>query len=320
MRLAIRVLVFVAAGCASGAGNPGTSRQPVAGALPAARSDARALDVHGQARAYRLHLPANRKPGSMPLVIVLHGGGRGNTDKMESLGFDDLADRDGFAVAYPEGINHHWNDSRVGNDAADVDDVGFMRALIDELVATEKIDGKRVFVTGASNGGIMAYRLGCELADRIVAIAPVIAGIPGPIAATCHPARPISVLAINGIDDPLVPYTGGSIRILGSRSRGEVIGAVASTEQFARSAGCTGAPTIAAEPDRAPDDGTTVERRDYTGCPPGISITLVSIAGGGHTWPGGRYNAPRFVGRISQEFSATERICRFFVDHGDPGR
>jgi len=166
-----------------------------------------------------------------------------------------------------------------------------------------------------SNGGIMTYRLGCELADRIVAIAPVSGNVPAPIGATCHPSRPLSLLAINGTDDPLVPYAGGTVGFV-RKSRGDVLGAAASTQLFARAAGCMGEPTQTQEPDRDADDGTTVSHYDYPGCPAGITIELVAIAGGGHSWPGPNMKARKLTGRVSREFSATERIWRFFADHG----
>jgi polyhydroxybutyrate depolymerase len=280
-----------------------------------------AIEVGGRARTYRLHLPANAPRGPVPLVIALHGG-FGNGKQMEkSVGFDAVADREGFAVVYPDGLNHHWNDGRTASGAEDVDDVAFMRALIDELVAKHGIDGKRVFATGVSNGGSMSYRLACELSDRIVAIAPVIGALSVGEAAACHPTRPISVLAIASVNDPLVPYNGGEIDGASGRpTRGAMIGAIASATQLATAAGCTGAPTTTAEPDRDPNDGTTVERRDYSGCPAGIAVTLVSITGSGHTWPGSHGRELRITGKTSQEFSATERIWQFFAAHGGTAR
>jgi polyhydroxybutyrate depolymerase len=265
-------------------------------------------------RTYSLHVPAKARD-HLPLVIVLHGG-FGDAQRTEQrYGFDELADREGFAVVYPDGLQHHWNDGRADNGATSVDDVAFIRALIDELVAHAGIDPARVFVTGMSNGGIMTYRLGCELADKIRAIAPVSGTLAASLAPTCHPARPLPVLAIHGTDDPLVPYGGGTVGLKTMRARGEVIGAEAAVELFARGDGCTGAPTRTHVPDRDPSDGTTVDRIAYA-CPAGMTVELLAIAGGGHTWPGsthaGRMGA-RFVGATSRELSATERIWQFFA-------
>ncbi|HEY3804019.1 MAG TPA: PHB depolymerase family esterase [Kofleriaceae bacterium] len=300
---------LAALGCAAPDATARPSRQadaPVAGE--------RSLDVGGTHRTYALHVPANAHD-RMPLVIVLHGGFGNGRQSERKDGFDAVADREGFAVAYPDGLERHWNDGRIDNGATAVDDVAFVRTLIDELVAHDKIDPARVFVTGMSNGGMMTYRLGCELADKIAAIAPVSGPLAASLATTCRPARPLPVLAMHGTDDPIVPYGGGEIRLRNLNARGEVMSAEAAAELFARADGCTGAPARTREPDRDPSDGTSVDRIAYT-CPAGIRVELLAIAGGGHTWPGStqptRLGA-RLVGATSRELSATERIWQFFA-------
>lgn len=276
-------------------------------ALGACRSPGdRTLHVGTRARTYELFAPSDT-PG-MPLVIALHGNG-GTGRGMERLTrFDEIAAREQFVVAYPDAIGHHWNDGRPGIDDG-VDDVAFIESLIDEVSATHAIDTHRVYVTGASNGAMMTYRIGCELSDRVAAIAPVIGNLPA--ALPCAPAAPVSVLAINGTQDPLVPYAGGFV----ARRRGEVLSAALSTLQFATRAKCAGAQPTVEEPDVDPDDGSRTHATTFA-CPPPLQIQLLSLEGAGHTWPGGpQYLPARVIGGTSRDFDASERIWEFFAAH-----
>ena len=245
----------------------------------------------------------------MPLVIALHGNGSTGPQTATLTHLNEIAAREQFVVVYPDAIDHHWNDGRP-EFPADVDDVAFIRALIDELASRYSIDRKRVYITGMSNGAIMSYRLACELSDRIVAIAPVAGNFPAKL--TCAPGTPVSVLAINGTEDPLVPYGGGQV----SRNRGVVLSAADSTAMFAKRAGCGAVHAAEDEPDRAPDDGTRVHHQTYDSCPAPLAIELVTVTGGGHTWPGGPQYLPKAaIGVASRDFDASERIWQFFADH-----
>ena len=190
------------------------------------------IKVGGVTRNYLLHSPANLPAGkSAPLVLVFHGGGGHDWNMPGFTHFDDLADQEGFLVAYPDAVNRHWNDSRGESDA---DDVGFTRELIAALERAHAIDPHRVYATGISNGGFFSNRLACELGDKIAAIASVAATMPKPLVAECKPARPISVLYIQGTDDPLVPINGGTIGFVRGRGRGENI-SLADSAKFWRS-------------------------------------------------------------------------------------
>jgi len=271
---------------------------------------------HGSDRHYELHLPAHPPAGRYPLVVALHGAFGSGAHLEQTIGLDAIADREGFAVVYPDGVSSRWNDGRP--DEGEVDDVGFIRSLIDQLATTYPIDPGRIYAMGMSNGGMLAYRLGCELADKLSAIASVAGEVPVAVARFCHPAHAISVLAINGTADQLVPFEGG--QVIGSRNgrlgrpRGAVIGALRSVELFAASARCA-PPTVTAEPDRDPDDGTTVKAIAFAGCANGASVELLEIDGGGHTWPGGTGELQMINGVRSREFSAAERIWQFFARH-----
>ena len=266
---------------------------------------AETLKVGTTGRHYELFVPSDTP--NLPLVIVLHGG-RGNGKQTERfVRFDEVAAREQFVVAYPDGVGHQWNDGRA-EIATGADDVAFIAALIDELAIVHHIDRHRVYVTGISNGGMMAYRLACDLADRIVAIAPVAGNVPA--VPPCQPTGAISVLAINGTADPLVPYDGGQVM----KTRGAVLAAQVSVAAFAARAGCT-SPTTQDEPDVDPADGSRTRRTRYA-CPGTIGVELLTIVGGGHTWPGAAQYLPRaLIGPVSRDFDATERIWQFFVDH-----
>ncbi|PWR24669.1 alpha/beta hydrolase family esterase [Zavarzinia aquatilis] len=283
----------------------------------------------GRSRDYLLSVPA--KPGAepLPLIVVLHGT-YGSADKMERhLGFESYVEAYRVAVAYPDAYREpgarrtlRWNDGRgtLASSAAGIDDVAALRALVADIGGRVNLDRRRVFVAGASNGGMMAYRVGCEAADLVAGIAPVIGAVASPIYPGCHPSRPIAVLAINGMADPIVPFAGGTVCADVPKifcERGEVAGAEASLRRFAEGAGCTGAP-LAADLPPTVDDGTRLRRVDYRDCPAGIRVRGLWIAGGGHAWPPlPSQLGQRRAGRSSGNLDATEAIVRFFLTPGD---
>jgi polyhydroxybutyrate depolymerase len=279
------------------------------------------LTHDGIEREYRLYVPPNLDPSQpVPLVIALHGGG-GTADGMEKLtysGFHDLADRDGFFVVYPQGIDRHWNDGRPTGDRAheeNIDDVGFIAALIDHLAEEYTIDRDRVYATGISNGGMMSFRLACDLADQITAAAPVTANLSEALVARCAPDRPVPLLILNGTDDPLVRWEGGEIKVL-RQTRGTVLSVDETVAFWQALNGCPDNPQIERLPDDDPDDGTRVQVDTYAPCNRGAVITLVTVEGGGHTWPGGYQYLPAFfIGRTSQDIDACDVIWAFFQAH-----
>lgn len=278
-------------------------------------------------RTYRLYIPSSYDGTTQwPLVIALHGGG-GNGRNMEAFtvgGFNDLAETEHFLVAYPDAVKFRfaqqvWNDGReVAKYPAHrthVDDVEFLSALIDHLVATRRIDPHRVYATGPSNGGIMTNLLGCELSDKLAAIAPVIGSIAAPVAPRCAPARPLAVLMINSTTDPLVPWKGGDVRFLIERL-GKVISVPDTVKFWVTHDGCTNAPMTEWLPDRDPWDGTRVRRERYAGCRDGAEVVLYAVEGGGHAWPGAyQYATPAIVGKTSYDLNACQVIWDFFKRH-----
>lgn len=226
------------------------------------------------ARTYLLHVPPGLPPAG--LVINLHGAGMTGAQQAALTNYNAVADRFGFAVAYPDGIDLSWADGRGASipDRQRVDDVGFLAALIERLTRELAVPPGRVFVTGMSAGGFMANRLACDRADLVSAVAPV-AGTLGS-AVPCAPSRPVSVLAIHGTADAVVPYGGGPM--VGRGGPSDVLSAPALAQRWQQADGCP-APSV----DQPGPGG--VQRTAATGCAGGTEVVLLSIDGGSHIWP-----------------------------------
>ncbi len=274
--------------------------------------------VHeGGKRTLRVYLPPGHSE-PLPVVLVLHGGG-GSGGGMEWLtrrGFNRIADREGAIVVYPDGIDHGWNDGRSANrSAADaaVDDVGFLRAIPAQLASLHPVDRARLYVTGISNGGMMSYRLACDPAGVFAAAAAVAANMAVELEGRCHPARAIPLLIMNGVDDPIMPWKGGMIRVLWM-TRGTVL---SSEDSAARGLALDHCGALEPQPliEANPPDGTAAAPRSAR-CANGGEVRLYEIRGGGHTWPQGEpYLSSRIVGRVSQALDANETIWAFFRQH-----
>src|SRR5438477_899275 len=180
------------------------------------------MTVGGLERSYRTYAPRGLPKGA-PLVVVMHGAGEnGARIRVETgYGFDRLADEHGFAVAYPNAYEGYWDVCAVAGDVSangrNIDDVGFLTGMVAKLVGEINADPGRVFAAGSSRGGFMAFRLALEAPSRFRAVAAVSANVPSPENFKCKPAGQgtPSVLIMNGTDDPLVPFDGGSVSLLG---------------------------------------------------------------------------------------------------------
>jgi polyhydroxybutyrate depolymerase len=227
-------------------------------------------------------------------------------------GLNPVADREGFIVAYPDGVDKQWNDGREIFAAANIDDVGFLSTLIDHIARRYNIDPGRVYATGISNGGLMSFRLACDLSEKVTAVAAVTAALSDDLLRHCSPSQPVSVLLINGTQDPLVPWGGGQIKV-GRQERGTVISTPDSIQFWVTQNHCWGPPNVSWEPDVNLKDGTRVRREAYEGCRDGTEVVLYAVEGGGHTWPGGQQYLPKsLIGRTSRDIDANELIWHFF--------
>jgi polyhydroxybutyrate depolymerase len=293
----------------------------VNGETPLAAGDhTRTLKHDGRTRSYIVHIPPkydSKRP--TPVVLVFHGGGGNAEQMMRYCGVSKKADSENFIAVYPNGTGRSdhmltWNG---GNCCAyamrnNVDDVGFTRALLDDLAKVATIDAKRVFATGMSNGGIMVYRLASELSDRIAAIAPV-SGTMG--AATCNPRRPVSVMHFHGTADEFVPFKGGR----GSNTLTRTINFFSvehSINAWVKADGCSEKPAVTDMPKKI-DDGTTVQRKTYGPGKDRAEVVLFIINGGGHAWPG-RERGTAVLGKSTQNISAVDLMWEFFKRHPMP--
>jgi len=274
----------------------------------------RAMEVGGVQRTY-LRVTPDKQSGPLPLLIVYHGGTGNPEQALRYTRFDRLATNGEAVVVFPKGVDSNWNDGRVSSDlreraASKNDDVAFTIAIIDQLVSDGIADRARVFLTGASNGGMMSLRTACEAAEHIAGIAPVIAAMPADL--ECAPAKPMPVMFFNATEDEFVPFNGG--RIAAGKTRRD-LGVVRSVDEtveiFRRLNGCGGVAKTETR-DTSEKDETKAIVTDYD-CSK-APLRQVVIEGGGHTWPGARSGpiVGMILGRSTPEIDATKEIWDFF--------
>jgi len=278
-----------------------------------AGSTTHTITVGSDQRSFRVYRPASLPSNQpVPLVIMLHGalGSGGQAEK--SYKWDAEADKGKFVVAYPDGYRHTWNVSSdcCGPAAAkQIDDVGFITHMISVIGNDISIDPSRIYATGISNGGALAYRLACNT-DIFAAIGPDSSTLLG----DCPSPKRISVLHIHGLNDTTFPYAGGA-----GKRNGASISATTNTA----------GPAI---PDlldtwRAIDacGSATTETNGLvttatSECASGRTVELITIAGAGHQWPGGAVD-PKADQRLikldppSTALDATDTFWRFFSAH-----
>ncbi|HSN16770.1 MAG TPA: PHB depolymerase family esterase [Gammaproteobacteria bacterium] len=277
------------------------------------------IEYAGLDRSYLLHMPSPLPNDPLPLVVVLHGGGGSAESAAKMTGFDAEADKEGFIVVYPNGTGKArpflnalgkpgfltWNAGSCCGYAYEkqIDDVGFIRALVVQVIKDNAADPKRVYVTGISNGGMMAYRLACEASDLFAAIAPVSAVQE---VASCKPSQPVSVFHIHGAKDENVPLDGGvGKKAIEKEDRKPVQDSI---DFWVRQDGCS-VTVHSQEPD--------VLMTNYGGCQAGSEVSFFLIQDGGHAWPGGQRIA-RFLDPPSRALDATSEIWDFFKSHSKP--
>jgi polyhydroxybutyrate depolymerase len=273
------------------------------------------IRVGGQERTYLLHVPAGYDGRTaLPLVIVFHGGGATAAGAARMSGMSPKADREKFLVAYPNGTGPQgtrfltWNAWTCCGAALErqVDDVGFVRALIEKLEQERNVDPKRIYATGLSNGGLLTYRVGCALADLLAAIAPVAGALDTD---SCRPVSPLSAIIFHGTADQHVLYDGGAPVESFDRTHHRIDKPVSYAVGFwTKHDRCVPIPTRTRK--------GHVIHDVYAGCADGTAVELYSIEGQGHAWPGGQ-NGLRYgnVDAPTQEISATDLMWDFFARH-----
>lgn len=263
-----------------------------------------------------------------PVVFVLHGSGETAQDMRQATNyrFDELANRDGFIVVYAEGwvdgglIGPEWNECRKNTalpaHIEDVDDVGFIKEILGRLEHKYPVDPLRVYAAGFSDGGQMSYRLATELADRFAAVAVISAQQVTIENSNCkNPKGPISILVMNGTEDPMIPYEGGEACFHGMTflgTAGQVQSMTGTTQYWKTVNGIDGDGITEQLPNVDPDDGSTVKRETWQS-DTGHEVVVYSVLGGGHTIPGGNSRAPEFIsGSTNRDILAVDEIWGFF--------
>ncbi len=276
------------------------------------------LEAAGLTRSYELHVPPNLPIGkTVPLVIVFHGSGDTGAGMERFSKFDDVADREGFIVAYPDAIAANWNDGReatgITSQFNNIDDVAFTSALIKEISTAHSVDAKRVYATGFSNGGIFVHYLAAKLPAQLAAIASVSGGIAEPLANAFKPAAPLSVFIIHGSKDTLVPFEGGNVDYGGF---GRIISTDKTIEAWNKCNATDVKPESGTLPDINTQDNCRVSWSRWNSTANRSEILLYMIEGGGHTWPGGAQFLPvDVIGYVDRDFNATVAIWDFFKKH-----
>lgn len=277
------------------------------------------LAVNGRKRTFAFYVPPRVRPNPQ-LLLVLHGSMMDGERMRVATGyaFDEIADREGFLVAYPDGYQGHWNDCRaVGDYEAKrlaIDDVAFLKTLTDWFRAEYNVAANEVFAVGVSNGGQMSYRLALEAPEFVRAIAAIAASLPTTENQTCVPSgRPVATMIVNGTDDPLNPHAGGRVALFGIFiRRGNVLSTLATATYWANLAGHRAPPAVQDMPDNDPEDGATATRHRWSGDTK-PSVALLVVHGGGHTIPHPEVSSRRILGRTCHDFSGAKEIWKFFA-------
>ncbi len=279
------------------------------------------ISVGGRIRTYLVYAPRGLGKGA-PLVVAMHGSGEnGPRMRVETgYGFDRLADKDGFAVVYPDAFEGYWNGCNIVGDYSanklNIDDVGFLTHLIDKLAGELGINPSRVFAMGVSRGGSMALRLALEAPSRFRAAAAVSEGQPTPDNFKCKPAGhgTSSVMIMNGTEDPLVPFDGGEVSLFGLFiKRGTVLSSRASGQYFANLNNISGQPQTNEMPAAG---GVQVERFLWHNGSR-AEVELVAVHGGGHGIPQPYQRHPRLLGPSPSAPNGPEVIWDFFKRQRD---
>lgn len=252
------------------------------------------FEVDGQTRTYRVFAPPTID-GDAPaaLLLALHDA-FGTADSFrEATQLDRAAASGNFVVVYPESLVGTWNAGFCCGRAVEeeVNDLGFLMRLLDEVGRMYTVDEGRVYAAGASNGAIMAYQLGCELADRVAGVASVGGAM---VMDRCAPSEPVSVLAIHGTEDGHVPYAGGPT----SGAPGLVPSQPALLDRWGELNGCAQKPQS--------ETAGVVTTATWTGCAAGKSVRLVTVDGAGHSWFSAEF------GGAAGAVDATDLVTEFF--------
>ena len=264
------------------------------------------IKVGGLTRHARVHAPISDEEVSRPLILAFHGF----LDSAGVLSFDTRlkaeSDKRGFIVVFPEGYKRSWNAGDCCGLASKkrVDDVEFIRQLLDDLGQRYKIEAGKIYAIGLSNGGMFSLRLAQDAGDKFAAVASVEGSLRN---VKIKPVAPVSVLMINGTEDHVIPYAGGTGKWFGFKLHSE--STQTALEYWAAANNCQTPPTV-----EETDFGTRINYKSNDTEPGvGAEVCCYEVLGGKHLWPGGRF--AKLVSKKSSRFDATEAACDFFFSH-----
>lgn len=250
------------------------------------------IKVDEVTRDYIVYIPQEYTGNEdVPLLFVFHGLGGNMESSYNNSKFYQIAEKENFIVVHPNGISSQWNAVSASNNI----DVKFVEALIVELENKYKVDTKRIYSCGMSNGGYFSFLLACELTDKIAGIASVTGLMFQNVLANCIPSRPIPILQIHGTEDALVSYDNVE----------DVLNFWIDKNQTAS------IPTVTDIPDIDISDGSTVQRFEYNNGLDNVEIHHLKITGGKHKWPGHEGN---------MDINASEEIWDFLKLYDINGR
>jgi len=253
------------------------------------------IKVANVSRTYSVFAPHGLPAtGEIPMLLGLHGASGSAVQFEASSNFDAIASRQKFIVVYPDGLFQTWNAGACcgGAQTSNVDDVGFISALIDVMTTSYRADKNRTYVAGHSNGGMMAYRLACELSTKVVAVALQAGSL---MTQSCTPSVPVSLLHIHGDADAVVAINGRSF--LGYTFPA----ARTSLDTYALASGCGGTPTTKSYPGKS---GVTIF--EWSGCQGSTQVKYEIVEDASHTWMGNTQDS-----RASMKLNASEEIWSF---------
>ena len=232
----------------------------------------------GMTRTYIVHVPNGAPVANRPLILVYHGSGNTAAGTIAITDFEHVADRVGDVVVFMQGYRDTWDDLAGDGYAveAHIDDIGFTRAALRALIPLTAYNVKRVALVGFSNGALMVETLGCRMAASIRLVVPVEGEILSAISPGCAPSRPVNVYEIHGTQDASIPYAGGDFQ--GMSAPVSVLSAAGSVARWAQLDRCGASPKSISAPN--------ITLTQYTSCAAGVSVTLRTIIGGTHEWPG----------------------------------
>jgi polyhydroxybutyrate depolymerase len=251
------------------------------------------------------------------LVIALHGTGMNSQKMREWTGFEfeEMADQNGFAIVYPAGYKGNWNDCRKDAPFAakleNIDDVGFLKDLIDQMVKQYHIDANRIYVFGFSNGGQMGYRLASEMGDKIKGVAAIAAGLPTEETCSCNLSSPTGkIMLVAGTKDPINPYAGGKVSLFGLKKVGEANAMLVTAESFALRNGLIPKAAVNSLPLQIkPVNKIYLKSWKKEGVD---FIRLYTLENAGHVIPQQKFRFPRIMGNMGGDFDSPVEALKFF--------